>query len=130
MRNASYTSKPLISNESGNPQEDIQKQSDTEYAFGLTGNKYTGDMLNSSGEGYFIYAISEKDKATSTTDDLELENYVVDGLAYDDSTIYAKVKVTDNWDGTLSFDIKYYSDAACRTEIKDYQVWNINMIKF
>ena len=123
----SYPSKPLISNESGNPQEDIQQESDNEYAFGLTGNKYTGDMLNSNGEGYFIYAIREMDEVHWSDGQLiggpNFEHYKVDGLEYDDEFIYAKVKVNDNWDGTLRFEVKYYSDAACRTEITDYQVW-------
>lgn len=123
----SYRSKPLISNESGNPQEDIQKESDNEYAFGLTGNKYTGDMLNSDGQGYFIYAIKEMDKVNWSDGQLigglDFKNYKVDGLEYDEETIYAKVKVNDNWDGTLRFEVKYYSDAACRNEITDYTVW-------
>ena len=128
----SYTSRPLMSNETNNPQSDIQKMSDTEYAFGLKGNKYDNTMLNSEGYAYFIYEISENPAVTYKNDDLGLniQDYTVDGLEYDTvggepRKIYARLKAEDNWDGTISFTIDYFSDASCKPDyqLTEHKAW-------
>ena len=127
----SYTTKPLVKNADDNPQKDLQQLSTSMWAFGVKGNPYTGDMLGSNGEAYFIYEITEKESATSDArDNLGLDKYTVDGLDYDSSKIYAKVKVSDNWDGTLSFDIHYYTDASCKQqyEITKHKAWIVDKI--
>ncbi|MBP3816464.1 MAG: Cna B-type domain-containing protein [Firmicutes bacterium] len=126
----SYTSMPLVtSTTSNNPQKDLQQLSDSMWAFGLNGNPYTGDMLGKNGEAYFIYEITENPSATSDSrDSLGLSDYTVDGLTYDSNKIFAKVKVSDNWDGTLSFDVHYYTDASCKDkfEITRHKVWIVD----
>ena len=125
----SYQSKPLISNTEHNPQSDIKKISDTEYAFGLTGNPYDNTMLNEQGYAYFIYEITEESSVNYSDDHYTIGSddnpYVVDGLEYDKSRIYAKVKAEDNWDGTIGFTVEYYSDATCREDYKldKHKVW-------
>ena len=121
----SYTSKPLMSNETNNPQADIQKISDTEYAFGLTGNKYDNTMLNSEGEAYFIYEISENPSVTYSNNNFDISGYTVDGLEYDNTKIYVRLKAKDNWDGTISFTVEYFTDASCKNEYKisGHEVW-------
>ncbi|MBE6041557.1 MAG: Cna B-type domain-containing protein, partial [Clostridiales bacterium] len=121
----SYTTKPLVSNTVLNPQKDLQKLSDSEWAFGVTGNPYSGDMLGDDGEEYYIYEIYEEKTTTSNGDDLGIDNYKVDNVTYDDSKLFAKLHVEDKWDGTLKFEVRYYTDASCkdRYEITGHKVW-------
>ena len=127
---------PLVtSNTDKNPQHDLQQLTNSMWAFGVNGNPYSGELLGSNGEAYFIYELTENKSATSnpTRDELGLDDYTVDGLTYDDSKIFAKVKVTDNWDGTLSFDVRYYTDASCKdgtdgTEITNHKAWIVDKL--
>ena len=128
----SYVTMPLVTASTHkNPQHDLQQLTNSMWAFGVNGNPYSGELLGKKGEAYFIYEITENGAATSTDrDDLGASNYTVDGLTYDDSKIFAKVKVTDNWDGTLSFDVHYYSDASCKegTEITQHKAWIVDKL--
>ena len=129
--NDSYVTNPLVtSGTTDNPQHDLQKLSNSMWAFGVNGNPYTGELLGKKGEAYFIYEITENGSATSDPerDQLGLNGYTVDGLTYDDSRIFAKVKVTDNWDGTLSFDVRYYTDASCKNEITKHTAWIVDKL--
>ena len=54
--------------------------------------------------GSFVYAINEVfDESTQQERDLE----------YDGRTVYAKVTMSDDLEGNLIADVKYYDDAAC-----------------
>ena len=124
----SYITNPATGNDGVLPDykyiEDKQELSDTEYAFGIAGNPYTGDMLNEDGWANFIYAIDELGKVTyKGSAGATVTGYTVDGLDYDPNTIYARLRARDNFDGTISFNVRYFRDAACRNEITDHQVW-------
>ena len=121
-----YHTMPLVSNATNNPQSDLQNYDTTKWAFGITGNPITGDELDSNGQATFIYEVFENDKVNSTTNELgTITDYAVDGVEYDARKIYIKATVKDNWDGTLSFDVHYYSDASCKSkyEITGNQLW-------
>ena len=47
------------------------------------------------------------------------------GVEYDAHPVYVLVTVTDNLDGTMSTEVKYYSDEACATEITTASFVNV-----
>lgn len=72
-------------------------------------NKRTSSTTGGAA-GSFVYAITEVTPSIAIQQERK--------LSYDGSTIYAKIVVEDNLDGTLSTTVQYYEDAACTREIK------------
>ncbi len=107
-----YTTHAMSLADVADPEEDSVQLSDTVVAMGIHGNTYKGEALN-NGDAYFIYSITED--AGDVSD-----------LAYDQSTIYVRMHVEDNWDGTLKFTAQYFSDAACTNEITGHEVWIVD----
>ena len=111
---AYYTMPLVTSTTTNNPQTDLQNFDTSAWAFGITGDPISSEVLDSEGKATFVYEVFEKDAANSDDRDrLGLSNYTVDNVEYDTNKKYVKVIVQDNWDGTLSFDASYYSDASC-----------------
>ena len=98
-------------------------------------NPHTGGQngdLGSDGDAYFIYAVQEKpaasgftyDEETGTSlDETKLQDYAVDDLVYDPNIVYMRIHAWDNWDGTISYEAQYFTDAACHNEIVGHTLW-------
>lgn len=77
------------------------------------GMLHLSDLNN--GSGSFTYAIHEH-AGTGHYDGKTVAK--VEDLEYDDATVYLRIEATDNGDGTLNIDYRYYTDAACTQRLK------------